>query len=109
LDEKNAPIISLNFGGCALGGFAGHSNVQAATGRVGLLRRLIADFVQDFCNWRGRSRGIGTVPFVERIEEIVGGIIRQPDLAFAAGLPVLYQGSRVLHHDAVFAIAGRVN
>src|SRR5580692_938827 len=47
----------------------------------GLLRRLIAHLVQEFCEWRGRRRDRRTVPRVDRVVEIVGRIIRQPDLA----------------------------
>jgi hypothetical protein len=32
-----------------------------------------------------------------------------PTAELAVGLPVLWDGSRVQHHDAVFAIAGRTN
>jgi hypothetical protein len=32
-----------------------------------------------------------------------------PLAELAVALPVLYDGSRVQHHDAVFAIAGRAN
>jgi len=46
-----------------------------------LLRRLIADLIQEFCEWRGRRRGRRTVPRVDRVVEIVGRIIRQPNLA----------------------------
>ncbi len=56
-------------------GFARLFILQAANGRVGLLRRLIADFVQDFCDWRGCCRGLRTVPFVDCGEEIVGRIV----------------------------------
>ena len=31
--------------------------LQAAIGQVGLLRRLIAHLVQEFCEWRGRRKG----------------------------------------------------
>src|SRR3989442_15704480 len=45
-----------------------------------LLRRLIAHLVQEFCEWRGRRGDRCIVPRVDRVVEIVGGIIRQPDL-----------------------------
>jgi hypothetical protein len=54
---------------------------QAAIGKVGLLCRVIAHFVQDFCDWRGRCRDLRAVPLVDCVEEIIGRIIRQPDLA----------------------------
>jgi hypothetical protein len=37
-------------------GFARLFTLQAAVGQVGLFRRLIAHFVQDFCDWRGCCR-----------------------------------------------------
>ena len=89
----------LEFGWVLHGdGFARLSIVQAAIGRVGLLRRLIAHFVQDFCDWRGCCRGLRAVPFVERIEEIVGGIIRQPDLALIV-LPDQRLGRQIDRHQ----------
>src|SRR6266851_5384648 len=33
------------------------------------------------CEWRGRWSGPRTVPIVDRVEEVIGRIIRQPDLA----------------------------
>ena len=66
----------LEFGRMLHGdGFARLSILQAAIGRVGLLRRLIAYFVQDFCDGRGRWRDLRTVPLVDCVEEIVGRII----------------------------------
>jgi len=66
-------------------------------GEDGLLRRLIAHFVQDFFDWRGRRRGFRAVPFVDRVEEIVGRIIRQPDLALIV-LPDQRLGRQIDRH-----------
>ena len=50
--------------------------------QIGLFRRLIAHLVQEFCERRGcRRRDRRTVPRIDRIVDLVGRIIRQPDLA----------------------------
>jgi hypothetical protein len=99
----------LEFGRMLHGdGFARFSIREAAIGRVGLLRRLIADFVQNFCDWRGCCRGVRTVPFVERIEEIVGRIIRQPDLALIV-LPDQRLGRQIDRHQWGFDHGRRSN